>query len=286
MKLFKSILFIIIFSFPGISCTQPDNIVDAEILQSKFRLAIEKNLNSKPISEIITEIGKSFTGAAYIAHSLDINDEEKLVINLREFDCTTFTESVLSISRCIKKNELTFEAFKNELRFIRYRGGVIDEYPSRLHYFSDWIYDNQIKGVVKDITGELGGVKFKPELNFMSRHPKYYRQLESNKQFIDKIRKQESEISERYYSFIPKSQVKRIEEKILDGDIIAFTTNIEGLDIAHLGIAVKDEKGIIHLLHASQPGMPVYITEKNLTDYINSVPKFTGIMVVRPLEIK
>lgn len=42
--------------------------------------------------------GLSFLKTPYVAHTLEVNDEEKLVVNFDEVDCTTFVEYVLALS--------------------------------------------------------------------------------------------------------------------------------------------------------------------------------------------
>src|SRR4030067_3263649 len=104
-------------------------------------------------------------------------------------------ENAFFFSRLIKKGKTSFEDYKNELTFIRYRDGKIDQYPSRLHYFSDWIYNNQQKGIIKDITEEIGGEQISFSLNFMSTHPDAYKHLKESPEFIPVIEEQEKEIS-------------------------------------------------------------------------------------------
>jgi hypothetical protein len=256
---------------------------DAEICNSKFELAVEKSLSEKPIGDVITEIGKSFLGTDYLAAGLEKVGEEKLVINLTGLDCTTFIENALVFARCIKQGKTSFEDYQDELTKIRYRNGVIDEYPSRLHYFSDWIYDNTQKGIVEDVTKEIGGESIRFKIDFMSTHPESYLHLKENPDFIPVIKKQEEEINKREYYYLPKENVSEVEDKINNGDLIAFTTNIPGLDISHVGIAVKEKDGRIHLLHAPQAGKKVHITKEPLSDYILKVKKHTGIIVLRAL---
>ncbi len=277
MKKF-SVLFFLFFSIVNAqSFTQKD----VEVCKNKFKLAVDKNLSCEPINKIIVEVGKSFLGDPYKAHTIEQNGEEQLVINLREFDCTTFLENVLALSRCIKNEKTTFEDFENELKNIRYRNGKIDKYPSRLHYFSDWIFNNEQKGIVKDITKELGGEKIQFSLNFMSTHPELYSKLKENPDIIPIIKKQEEEINKRTYYYIPKEKVKEIENKIEPGDLIAFTTNVKGLDIGHVGIAVKSGDNRIHILHAPIPNTDVQITELPLSEYVNKVKHDTGIIVLK-----
>jgi hypothetical protein len=257
---------------------------DVGICNSKFHLAVEKNLAEKPIGDIITEIGKSFIGTNYEASALEKSGEEQLVINFSGLDCTTFLETALALARCIKLGKTSFEDYQKELANIRYRSGIIDKYPSRLHYFSDWIFDNQKKGIIKDITKNLDGDFIKFKLNFMSAHPQSYKQLKENPEFIPAIKKQEAEISEREYFYIPKDNVSQIENKIENGDLIAFATNIKGLDISHTGIAYKKDDGRIYLLHAPSEGTKVQITKNPLPEYLNKIKKHTGIIVLKPLE--
>ena len=111
---------------------------DVEICKSKFELAVSESLSTQPIGKVIVEIGKSFIGTDYEAHAIEKEGEEQLVINLTGLDCTTFLENVLVFARCIKKGKTSFEDYEKELTFIRYRNGIINKYPSRLHYFTDF----------------------------------------------------------------------------------------------------------------------------------------------------
>ncbi len=274
-----SFLFLFTNSYPQIFSEK-----DVEVCNSRFQLAVETNLTEKPIGDVIVEIGKSFIGTDYLSHGLEKDGDEQLVINLTGLDCTTFLENSLVLARCIKKGKTSFEDYMNELQLIRYRDGVINQYPSRLHYFSDWIYDNVKKGRVEDVTEEVGGKKIKFNLNFMSTHSDSYKHLRENPNFIPIIKNQEKEISCREYYFIPKEELKFKEESIVNGDLVAITTTVEGLDIGHIGIAVKMDDGRIHLLHAPTENTKVQITEHSLSDYLMKYKRHSGVIVLRVLE--
>ncbi|OGU83323.1 MAG: hypothetical protein A2W11_05135 [Ignavibacteria bacterium RBG_16_35_7] len=248
---------------------------------SKFELAVDKKLSDKPISEIISEIGRSFLNTEYEAFTLEQEGKEQLVIHLTGLDCTTFLESTLTLSRCVKAQKTSFEDYQKELTFIRYRDGKLDGYPSRLHYFSDWIYNNSQKGIVKDVTKEIGGEPIIFNVYFMSKNPDKYKKLTESPEFIPLISKQEKAINERKYYYIPKEKVSAIEDKIHNGDLIAITTNLKGLDIGHVGIAVKESDGRIHFLHAPLSGSKVQISENPLPEYLAAIKKHTGIIVLR-----
>lgn len=281
---FITILLLLVFLSSSKITAQVFSEGDVEICNAKFELAVDKNLVEKPMGDIIVEVGKSFIGTDYLAHGLEKDGDEQLVINFTGLDCTTFLENSLVLARCIKKGKTSFEDYLDELQLIRYRDGVIDQYPSRLHYFSDWIYDNVKKGIVKDISEEIGGKKIKFNLNFMSNHPDSYKHLRENPDFIPVIKKQEKEIDCREYYFIPKEELKSKEQLINNGDIIAITTTVEGLDIGHIGIAVKMEDGKIHLLHAPTENIKVQITEQPLSDYLMKYKRHSGVIVLRATE--
>ncbi|NUN68938.1 MAG: DUF1460 domain-containing protein [Bacteroidetes bacterium] len=274
---------LVIFSI-SFSYSQLFSEVDVEKCDSIFQISVDKNLSQKPINEVLVEIGKSFIGTDYLAHSLEKDGDEQLVINLFGLDCTTFVENVLALSRCVKEKQTSFEDYSEELQFIRYRDGIINGYPSRLHYFSDWIYNNVSKGIVEDITEQIVGKAIQFKLNFMSTHPESYKQLNENPDLIPQIKIQEEEISSRIYYYIPKDEVELKEKFINEGDIIAITTTVEGLDIGHLGIAVKMDDERIHLLHAPTVNTKVHITKEPLSDYLMKYKRHSGVIVLKPLE--
>jgi hypothetical protein len=241
-------------------------------------------LKHEPIGDVVVEIGKTFVGAPYLANALEVSGEERLVVNMRGLDCVSFYENAVVLARCIKKGTMTFDAYKEELQLIRYRGGRIDGYESRLHYTSDYIYDNEKKGVWKDITKAIGGEPFKKTINFMSTHPEAYRQIRENKELLPKIVAMEEEIMKRDISFVPKDRVETVLPKLRNGDILGITTSFEGLDTSHTGILVK-EHGRTRFMHAPLAGKKVVISESTLPEYLSGNKKQTGIIVARPLDV-
>ena len=43
---------------------------------------------------------RKFLGLPYVAHTLEINDDERLVVNTRQLDCTTLVENVTALTLC------------------------------------------------------------------------------------------------------------------------------------------------------------------------------------------
>lgn len=280
-------LFTIIFTLAAFSYSFSQTIFtpkDQEICSSKFQLAVDNKLSEIPVNDVIAEIGKSFLGLDYEAHTLETPGEEQLVVHLTGLDCTTFLENALVFARCVKQGKSSFEDYQKELTKVRYRGGKINKYPSRLHYFSDWIFDNAGKGIVKDITKEIGGKPYDKKVGFMTKNRDKYVQISKNDEYYNAVKATETAINSRMYSYIPKKEVKDIESKIQNGYLIAITSGLDGMDIAHVGIAVKLDDGRIHFMHAPIVGAKVQITEKPLADYLMKNKSQTGIMVLQPVE--
>ncbi len=254
---------------------------DLEIFREKLEFAWEAGLDTLPLGEAMARLGVTFVGTPYAPGTLEVPGPERLVINLRELDCVTFVENVLAIARLVRAGKTDFEAYRAELSRIRYRDGVIDGYPSRLHYFSDWIADNERKGLVRDVTRELGGERVVERIDFMSTHPESYRQL-SDPGNLEAIRRIEAELSARERYVIPQERIAEVEAGIRNGDIIAMTSTLDGLDVAHTGIALWVD-GRLHLLHAPLAGGNVEISAVPLAERIRGIRTQDGIMVARPL---
>jgi hypothetical protein len=257
---------------------------DEVICRKKFKIFIDAGLKDKPIGDVIVEVGKSFIGTDYVAGTLDKSMDEKLVVNLTGLDCVTFVENCLIFARCVKKGKTSFDDYKKELEKIRYRDGVLDGYASRLHYFSDWIYNNEDKRIVKNITADIGGVSYDKKINFMSTHTKSYKQL-ADKTNLDNILIAEEAINSHNLYYIPKNDIHKAYDLLQNGDIIATTTKIEGLDVTHTGYVYKGDDGGTYFMHASSIKKQVIISPEQLEDYIGLDSKKTGIMVARPQEV-
>lgn len=235
------------------------------------------------IGEAVCAVGKMWMGTPYVEKTLEVPETESLVLNMEGMDCTTFLENVVVMARLVRLSHYSVDAFYRELSQFRYREGKPNGYTSRLHYFSDWIYTHSENHLVCDVTRMLGGVPYKNQVDFMSTHPSAYRQLSADSSLVVEIAAQEHMISQRAYDFIPQEAIASADSLIKEGDIIAITTDISGLDIAHVGFAVKVGDAT-HLMHASTGVGEVTISPKPLADYVQGNKRQTGIMVVRLVE--
>jgi hypothetical protein len=283
MKSNRLIAFILIVVFSGsVLASDP---VSSGMDKAMIKMKLEKFAKDRslPMGDLVLKIGRDFLNTPYVGKTLDKAKDEKLVINLHQLDCTTFAENCLALARTIKSDKPAIPAFCSELESIRYRGGKMDGYASRLHYFSEWIEDNETRGHVKSMAASMGGSVLPLSLNIMSTHPEDYTQLINNPAVTAQIKAIEEKISARKFYYIPTSQFESIESMVKDGDIVTLTTTIPGIDVSHVGILLKKE-GRVYLLHASSTAQKVVISAEPFAQYLTKSRKTTGVMIARPIE--
>ena len=271
-------------TIPGTNWT----VEDWRIFEAKVRWAVAHRLNALPPGSAIVRLGASFVGTAYIPATLEVPGPERLVVNLRALDCVTFVENMIAMTRFIRRDGVRLLAdpaaarakYEEYLRDLRYRGGTLDGYASRLHYFSEWLADNESRGAIRQLSHKLGGTLDHEPIDFMSTHAGAYRQL-GEPGVRDAIAEVEHRLNAgpgRWY--IPKDRIASIAGKIRDGDIIAATSTVAGLDVAHTGFALW-QHGKLHLLHAPLVGKSVEISRLPLAKRIQGIRTQDGIMVGR-----
>ena len=254
-----------------------DSITVCQLLAEARKLPATTNL---PLF-----FAKKFIGRPYVASTLEGDTHERLVVNTRQLDCTTLVENVVALTLCAQSHQYSYFAFKHMLVDLRYRGGIIDGYPSRLHYFTEWITDNTRAGVVSEVQSPnppFTAVQT-VQVNYMSTHPQSYQALREHPEFVSAISKMERRVSGAKYRYIPKKSVGNsatLRKAIHDGDIIAITCKKPGLDIAHLGFAVWQKDGL-HLLNASMVHKKVVLEPMTLYKYLQKHPSHTGIRIIR-----
>jgi hypothetical protein len=254
-------------------------------------LTICQMLKSAPSDAGTLYFARCLMGRPYVAHTLEVNDDERLVVNTRQLDCTTLVETVAALTLCAQSEKRSWNDYTDMLTRLRYRQGTIDGYASRLHYFSDWIADKERMGLVGELqqpNPPFSAVQT-VNVNYMSRHPHAYKALKANPALVKTIRRQEQHLSGTKASYIPKKSLRDndhlLRQTIQDGDIIAITTSKPGLDIAHLGFAFWMDDGL-HLLNASQLHKKVVVEPMTFYQYMLKHPTFTGIRVVRLKNLK
>lgn len=248
---------------------------DSVIFGEKQKIAAKENtLTAKTLA-----VAQSFLGAPYVTGVLDHNATEQLVVNLRQLDCWTLMENSLAIAQTGDNN---FEVYQSRLQQLRYWGGTINGYGSRIHYFSGWLLQAEKNGYLRDLTQEMGGVPYRKKINYITARPAKYPKIR-NTATLRALQAVEKRINAHEWYYIPKSKVAAMENQIRDGDLIILTSAKRDLDISHQGFAVR-RNGRVHLLHASSLSRKVIISKQPLPQYMAAQKGQSGIMVARLVD--
>lgn len=264
---------------------------DSALFDAKVRWGVKERLDTLPLNEALVRVGLTFVGTPYQAQSLEQPGPERVVVNFRGLDCVTFVETVLALTRFIRHDGIALLAtpgaahrrYEDYLRQLRYRGGVVDGYLSRLHYYSEWISEGVAAGRLTLVTPELGGIPTWLGLDFMSSHAAAYPALKDGS-LVPQVVAIESRLSAEPVVILPKEWITpAVAAAIMPGDIIAMAATIPGLDIVHVGFAVRKD-GELHLLHAPLAGGNVEVSERPLAQRLLRLKGQAGIIVARPRD--
>ncbi|MEZ0607510.1 N-acetylmuramoyl-L-alanine amidase-like domain-containing protein [Fibrella sp. WM1] len=236
-------------------------------------------------AETAIRTGETLIGKPYVPHTLEGNSTEQLVVNVQQFDCATFIETTLALALSEQELPEHYSAtqlettFKKYLTKLRYRHGRIDGYVSRLHYLSDWLRDNERKGIVQEVTRDIGGIQVQKDINYMTESLQHYPALSDPTTYKQMVSIQ-SDLSQQPFYLIPRKSIKAAESKIKEGDILMFTAARPGLDMRHVGYATW-RNGKLYLLHASSDNHRVTISRQPIADYLASNRNLSGLRVAR-----
>ena len=232
-------------------------------------------------NQLVEFYARQMLGTPYVAHTLEA-DQEMLTINIHELDCTTFVETLYAMARTTIARRYSWRDYAANLENLRYRGGEMGDYSSRMHYISEWIIDNRLRGNMQEITPDLPHVDYLVKnIDFMSHHTDSYQQLKNDSVMVNKIRR--FELRNHRFPYIKRSWLndKALKAALHSGDFIGLVTKIEGLDISHMGIIIVDEKGEPFLLDASMSGGKVMLETKPLFKYLEKSKTNIGVRVFR-----
>ena len=266
---------------PGFGAAAPDDVrcSDADRGRCIELLDALRPMRAMRSDSLLVEAARLMLGTPYVAGTLE-GAPEQLTVALCRSDCILLVEACAALVSTVKGEDCSFEAFVGNLRSMRYRNGVVDGYPSRLHYTSEWALQAGRLGILEEVTASLGGIPLKQDFSFMSTHPGSYPALKNDPGAVSAIREAERALARNTYYYIPKSKLSPLQSRIRHGDIICFTSSVTGLDIAHLGIAVR-ENGKLKFIHASSVAGKVVVEPSAPAGYLASKKGMSGLRVLR-----
>jgi len=234
--------------------------------------------------------GRYLTRTAHIQHGVKYAEistrpgAETLDVNVDAFECVSFIESTLAVARCAWESEPTESCFVRELEATRYRSGRMGDYASRLHYFIDWIGDNESRGRLSNMTASLGGEPVQKDFFYISERVLKRSNVKEDDlaSLTREMRTTEARLSATTHSVLTRQSAPPVLSELKDGDLVAFVRERPGLLVTHAGF-VYWANGTPRLLHASSYHGRVVITVRDLTNYLLRRPERRGVIVARPI---
>ena len=276
----KKYFLLLAFLFPFILCnghtetyatTEQDRALAEKVLKK-----LEAHQDEEP-GKMMVRAANALLGQPYVAGTLDELPNEKLCVFLTRTDCILFVETCLGLVQTARRNTVSFEYFVSELQCSRYRNGVYSRYEDRLHYTTEWARQGVARGVLEDMTEALGGVRYDHPVHYMSMHPDAYPRMTD----VEAVKAVEDSINAVPSTYIPKNRLKEALKGIRNGDIILFTTTVDGLDVSHCAIAKVDAGKPVRFIHASTGAKKVIVEPRTLEEYVTGRKAVTGIQVFR-----
>jgi len=288
--------FVLLMTFVLLACSarQPAQQVAQAATMTKMRFhcdgdtALINELLSKgyesgidDANALVEFYARQLLGTPYVAHTLEA-DEEVLTINVHELDCLTFIETLYALTRATLNQRYSWRDYAANIENVRYRGGKMGDYSSRIHYISEWIIDNHMRGNLVEVTPDLPHADYMiKNIDYMTKHTDSYRQLKNDSAMVEKIRR--FELRNHRFPYLKRSWLndKAVKAALQSGDFVSLVTKLDGLDVSHNGIIVIDDKGDPYLLDASMSGGKVMLESKPLFKYLERSKTNIGVRVFR-----
>jgi hypothetical protein len=277
MKPFLLVLILTLTSLQAIA--QSTSRTDRETFESWLTEAQTLRATGVSAEGLIEFFAKKQLGIPYIGGLLEVPHMEQLVVTLEGSDCVLFVEHSLALTLTTLQGSQHYDDLARNIALLRYQHGQVDGYASRLHYFSDWLQTNEKKGIVKLLHQSDESLPVLDPVNFMTKNRSAYRQLASSDSLYTLIQQREQLLRNRHIRMIPQGRIPEFESTLQTGDILSFVSTIDGLDIAHTAIVVRDGNRV-GFYHASTTGK-VLKDPKTIYEYTTGRRNVNGIIVAR-----
>lgn len=201
---------------------------------------------------------------------------DQLLINLEQMDCMTAVENLMALHRAHRMGLTTMEGFAQALLYVRYHAPPPCRWEDRYHYLTHAFMGWERMGWG---TWLPLGIPDKRPIRYITQHPKKY------PGFRDwaYLRQIEESLSQHPRYYIPSAAIGEWLPALRDGDIIAFVSPEDGLDVSHVGIFFW-EGGKATFAHASLIAKK-WVYGEDLCAYLDRRGnKVKGITVFRPYE--
>ena len=214
---------------------------------------LSKTKSYRSAGDRIEVLSRFFLGLPYTINPL-IGSAEKpevFTASLDGFDCVTYLETILALSRAS-----TVDEFIDWLRRIRYERGQV-KWERRNHYMTDWIRNNARSGAIRRVSPrDTRRVVKERILNAIPGLPP--------------VRAR--------FAAVPKTEMPKLAPQLQTGDLVFFGSTRAHLDVFHVGLVIRGGDRLL-LRHAARSKGGV--VEQELDDFLKA-NRMSGVIIARP----
>ncbi len=244
------------------SCMEEDIILGEWTKESLDRLLLASS-GIPDCGRRVEHLSRQFVGTPYGENTLKGNSvtPEVFIVNLKEVDCFTFLDYVEAMRR-----SSSFSQFRESLKRVRYRDASV-AFSCRNHFFTDWIVYNVDR--IRDVTGQIGGGRAVTAEKALNRKG-------DGECLIPGL-----PVTHRTVNYVPTEVLSEdVRGRLQTGDYVGVYSGLEGLDVSHVGIIVRDGADL-RFRHASSVPSRRRVVDEDFASYF--IGK-AGIVVARPAD--
>jgi hypothetical protein len=235
----------------------------------------------EPFGELVLRAARAQVGKPYVRPP-ETGQAESLLIDLDGFECVSLVDAALAVARCLWMDSADQACFEREMLGLRYRDGRIEDFSSRLHYYSEWLAEQDAHGRIELLSEQLGGQHTPFTFDYMSQRAQRYPAMQ-DPEIAARIAAVEQRLSAEDRVWLDREAIAPIHDQLQNGDIVAIVGNRPGIFIRHVGIVDIAPDGRPRLLHASSLLERVAVSKGSVSSYVLWNDRRLGAVFARPL---
>lgn len=236
-----------------------------QILEDIFDKVVKDR--HKPEAELATRIAEACLGLPYESGLLEVIPEELRIV-MDKTDNMRFIEQCLAMAMMFSETtDCSYVHFCEIIQSLRYRDGIISQYSDRIFYPSEWLMQAERMGILKEYTNKFGH-EYEQLFSYHSSHLAYLPQNGYEYDLSKTLSNNELELGRNhtYYCITSEDIHQELIDYVEDGDILAFVSDREGMDISDVAFVSKSIDGLF-LIFASAKDKQVVKQKFNISDY-------------------
>lgn len=215
------------------------------------------------------------------------SDTVSFTIDIHTFNPLSFLSTCVALTQAYETSSApNWRDFAGKYENVRFKGGKIGNYSSRMMYAADWIADNIFRGNIYDATQRVEGLNVKrreKSIYYISKNKDSFNAL-SDPLKLDLIKMLEMGFRNHQIIYISNGDLTnpgRYKKTAKDGDIVFLLSPDESLDCREMGIVCFDGDDL-RFIQVSIPREKIVMEELPFENYVKrNIKRIQGARVMR-----